>query len=198
MSNAISELHNIMPIANLSSVMEQGIVCHNLAKNLDRSDVSMPQVQSLRDSIRIPNGMTLHQYANLYFHARNPMLYYLCRNQNRGDFLCVLRVSANLLQRDDVIVTDMNASRRFARFRPASEVNMLNLDRIYARYWTHPDNPHDEYLHKGEKCAEVLVPQRVDPRYIFGAYVASQDVKQQMIDTGFPHDVTVNRELFFR
>ena len=29
-------------------------------------------------------------------------------------------------------------------------------------------------IHKSEKCAEVLVPDNVDPQYIIGTYVANQ------------------------
>ena len=65
----IKEFHSIMPIANLKSVMHRGILSHELASRLDHIDVSMSEVQELRDRIRVPNGLMLHQYANLYFHA---------------------------------------------------------------------------------------------------------------------------------
>lgn len=35
----------------------------------------MAEAQERRDRKQVPGGLRLHQYANLYFHARNPMLY---------------------------------------------------------------------------------------------------------------------------
>jgi hypothetical protein len=51
---------------------------------------------------------------------------------------------------------------------------------------------------KVAKCAEVLVPDRVGPEYIQHAYVASDEMKNQMdaLNTGL--DVRVDGHLFFR
>jgi hypothetical protein len=45
---------------------------------------------------------------------------------------------------------------------------------VFAVYWTHPDNKYEEMEHKSIKCAEVLIPNKVEPKYILGAYVANQ------------------------
>ena len=47
-------------------------------------------------------------------------------------------------------------------------------DRLFAQYWTHPGDLYDQDNHKAEKCAEVLVPDRVSKHEtIIGAYVAN-------------------------
>jgi hypothetical protein len=53
-------------------------------------------------------------------------------------------------------------------------LTVINAERVFARYWLHPDDPYEEMSHKSEKCAEVLIPERVDVQFIVGAYVANQ------------------------
>src|SRR5262249_41013857 len=96
-----------------------------------------------------------------------------CRGRN-GE-ICVLQVNAAVLDENGVIVTDRNAASGWRRFLPvASGLSVVSRERVFARYWLHPDDPYDEMSHKSEKCAEVLVPDRVDAQFIVGAYVANQ------------------------
>lgn len=46
MPSRIVELYSIMPIANLSSVMRHGILCHKKAAALEHGDISMATRQS--------------------------------------------------------------------------------------------------------------------------------------------------------
>jgi len=46
----------------------------------------MEDVQEKREQKHVPGGLKLHQYANLYFHARNPMLY---KRKTEINNLCV-------------------------------------------------------------------------------------------------------------
>ncbi|MBI5150384.1 MAG: DUF4433 domain-containing protein [Candidatus Omnitrophica bacterium] len=46
-------------------------------------------------------------------------------------------------------------------------------EEIYASFWL-DDDYWEQERRKGIKCAEILVPERVEPRYIIGAYVANQ------------------------
>jgi hypothetical protein len=86
----VTELHCIMPIGNLVSVMKQGILAHAHAAKLKHHSVALQPVQDKRDKKQVPGGLKLHQYANLYFHARNPMMF---KRRDHASDLCVLRVS---------------------------------------------------------------------------------------------------------
>lgn len=112
--------------------------------------------------------------------------------------ICVLRIDPTVLDRPGVIVTDRNAASAWARFWPvAAGLPNISRERLFARYWKHPDDPYDEMSHKSEKCAEVLVPDRVEVRLIIGAYAANQIVPQafQQLNMGLP--VQIRAELFF-
>lgn len=74
---------------------------------------------------------------------------------------------------------------------------MIERERVFARYWTHPNDFYEERKHKAEKCAEVLVPDRVDVRFIVGAYVANQVVLQEFQRLNSQLPVSIRGDMFF-
>lgn len=156
-----------MPIGNIASVLRYGILSHERASRLVHRSVAMQAVQDKRDRKVVPGGQRLHRYANQYFHARNPML-----SARRYEDVRVLRVSVSVLTLSGTIVTDQNAASDYVRFSSPSQCNGLDFDDIYARDWRHPDDQLRQWRHKSRKCAEVLVPGRVDPSALTGAMVA--------------------------
>ena len=66
----------------------------------------------------------------------------------------------------------------------------------FAENWTHPD-PIEYYRRKAAKCAEVLVPDRVDPAFLMGAYVSYQQSLGRLSGLVPGLAVTVNPHLFF-
>jgi hypothetical protein len=118
----------------------------------------------------VPGGRPLHDYTNLYINARNPMMF---KRKEINAELCVLRVSPAVLDLDGVVVTDMNAARDIARFRPAATgLAFVDRELVFAEDWRHPGDRLAYERHQGIMCAEVLVPDRVDANFIFGAYVS--------------------------
>ena len=71
----LSELHFICRIENLPSILELGILSHKRAAAIEHRSFAMPEVQSRRATVRVPDGTRygrpLHEYANLYIHARH-------------------------------------------------------------------------------------------------------------------------------
>ena len=109
----LTELHCIMPMANLVSVMTHGILSYDRAAKLQHHSVALQPVQDKRDQKTVPGGLKLHQYANLYLHARNPMMF---KRQADAPNLCVLRVSRQVLDLAGVVITDQNAASGYVRF----------------------------------------------------------------------------------
>jgi hypothetical protein len=163
-----------MPIANLRSVMALGILSYERASKLPHHSVALQPVQDKRDQKQVPGGLKLHQYANLYFHARNPMMF---KRLAEAPNLCVLRVSTRVLELQGTVISDQNAASDWVRFLHPLQWQVLDFNAIYAMDWRHPGNPAAFYRHKSQKCAEVLVPQRVEPRYLSSAYVADDAAK---------------------
>lgn len=193
--NDITELHFIAPIANVPSILRHGILSHKQADRLAHDSVAMPEVQERRKNKLIPGARRLHEYANLYFDAHNPML---SKRRVQNDAICVLRVDCAVLDLPGVIIADRNAASDWVRFFPADQgISALDQDLLFAQYWTHPGNRFEEMSHKSKKCAEVLAPDRVEPRFIVGAYVANQTALAafQGLKTGL--SMTIKGDMFF-
>ena len=121
----------------------------------------------------------------------------LYKRLDKRDQLCVLSVSTDVLDLDGVVVTDGNASSDYISFRSApGGLEIVNKELAFAEFWTDPD-PIVKYRKSAAKCAEVLVPDRVDPRYLRRAYVWREDVCARLRADAGALQVTVNRHLFF-
>ena len=106
-------IYNIQPISNIPSVISQGILSYNRAVVLEHVSIAMSDVQNRRNDVTIPQGGPLHSYANAYFDPRNPMMY---KRQNMADSLCVLAISASVLDFAGTISSDGNAASQYSRF----------------------------------------------------------------------------------
>jgi len=191
----VTELHCIMPMANLPSVMERGILSYERTAKLPHHSVALQPVQEKRDQKHVPGGLRLHQYANLYFHARNPMMF---KRRPEAPNLCVLRVSTQVLELEGTVISDQNAASDYVRFLHPRQWRALDFDAIYAMDWRHPNNPAAYFRHSSQKCAEVLVPQRVEAQFLTGAYVVDEAAKKRLENLGLALPVATNPVLFFR
>jgi hypothetical protein len=144
--------------------------------------------------MHVPGALKLHQYANLYFHARNPMLY---KRKESAATLCVLRVSTEIRHIEGVVMTDRNASSNYVRFLHPTQEGLLDYDAIFATDWRHP-NQFEYFARKSKKCAEILVPHRIEPRFLIGAYAVDEIVAARLKAAGFGPPVTVDPVMFFR
>ncbi|RJQ46556.1 MAG: DUF4433 domain-containing protein [Nitrospiraceae bacterium] len=195
----LQELHYITPIENINSILKAGILSHNKVKRIPHKSVAMDEIQERRKKVAVPGGRPLHHYVNLYFHARNPMMF---KRKDSHKELCVIRVSKDLMKLIDVVVTDGNASSDYVRFASSHNgLDMINKELVFARYWNH-DDPIEKFRHAVTKCAEVLVPDKVTTNFIIGTYVSCEESKTRLydiIETFEPaFSITVNPDLFFQ
>jgi len=137
----------------------------------------MQEIQDRRAVTRVPGGLPLHDYVNLFFDARNVMMW--VRKAHHAD-LCVLVVRPDVLDLEGVVVTDGNASSVYTRFfAPAAGLRALDPNLVYAEDWTHPDQI-EQHRRRSARSAEVLVPHRVPPEFITGVCV-SGDASEQTV-----------------
>jgi len=191
----LTELHYITPIANVPSILRLGILSHNRAKRVPHESVAMNEIQDRRARVTVPGGRKLHDYANLYICARNPMMY---KRHAQHQSLCVLRITPNVINIAGAVITDGNASGDYVRFSAAPKgLAIVDRDWTFADDWRDPDQI-QYFRKKAAKCAEVLVPDKVKPNYIAGVYVSCQNAMNQfqMLSTGL--SVEINSHLFFR
>lgn len=172
-------LYNIMPIANLPSVFKYGVLSNNeMQKKNFYISVADPEVQAIREGVTVPNKLSLHSYANLYFDAHNPML---SRLRPRNNELCVLGIDISILNEPGVVLSDMNAARSMVAFYDVKNgIKMIEFEKVFQHYWTSPDAL-EEYFNKGIKCAEILIPNRVRPSFIKKIFVINESVKNKIL-----------------
>jgi hypothetical protein len=191
----LRELHYITPISNVGSICQQGILSHNRVASVPHRSVAAEVIQDRRAQVRVPKGRPLHDYANLYICARNPMMY---KRKSGHPELCVLRVSPGVLDLPGTVIADGNASSEYVLFAPApSGLRHVDRDRTFAEYWTSQD-PVEYYRRKSAKCAEVLVPDRVEPQYLLGGYVSSKAGIRLLAGTCIAAGVVVDPGVFFQ
>ncbi|HEU5378881.1 MAG TPA: DUF4433 domain-containing protein [Ktedonobacteraceae bacterium] len=157
----------------------------------------MQAVQDRRTDKIVPgtNNRSLHDYANVYICAKNPMMY---KRKDGHTEICVLRISPTILDINGVIVTDRNAAASIARFLPArTGLAFLDRELIFADDWRHPGDERAYLNHRSIKCAEVLVPGRIPPSYIFGAYVSCTRSQTELSRISSDLKIMRHPQLFF-
>jgi hypothetical protein len=193
----VTELQYITALANIASILERGIVCHADAAGLDHVSVASRDVQARRAVRRIPGGLRLHQYANLYFNARNAMLFKIIRDYDVSrrvppEELAILRISPSVLDLAGVVVTDINAAADIEpRWHTVGEgLRVLDHAEIHAERWR-------DRRHMQRMMAEVLVPRSISPVLIGGAYVISDEVATVMSQVAPTLATEVKPYMFF-
>jgi hypothetical protein len=191
----LKELHYITPIPNVPSILRLGILSHVRAQRVEHESVAMEEIQDRRAKVNVPGGRKLHEYVNLYICARNPMMY---KRQAQHQELCVLRITPEIINLTGVVITDGNASGDYVRFGAAPRsLSIVNREWTFADDWRDPDQI-QYFRKKAAKCAEVLVPDKVKPDYIMGAYVSCQQAVAVFEASCKGISVSINSHLFFR
>ena len=193
------ELGYIVPFATVPSILQHGILSHTRAAKFEHEDIALADVQDKRSKVIVPTpngGRRLHDFANVYVNARNPMLLKKSAIHYRT---AVLRVSANVLDIPGAVVTDMNAGSNYVHFSAAPDgLSIVDYDRTSAEWWTKHANQRDIWRHSAQMCAEVLVPNVIPAIHVTGAFVVNEAAAQALRELvpGLP--VSVNQHLFFK
>jgi hypothetical protein len=191
------ELHYITPIANITSIVKLGILSHSEVqrRNIKSTSVAAEVIQERRKSKVVPGAKPLHEYVNLYICARNPMMY--MRSSHHTD-LCVLRINSSVLSLPGVIIADGNAASDYTSFWPSpSGLAKVDRDTVFAKWWTDP-NQFVAWENKRVKCAEVLVPEKLDARFIIGAYVFCEESESKLKSLAPNFPIIIDPHMFFK
>jgi len=189
-------LYNIMHLDNIPSIIQQGILCYKLAAPLEHKSLALEEVQTRRENKHIPQGKKLHDYANLYFNPRNPMMYKI---RARYAELCVLAIDAQVLKLPGVVVSDMNAARDMCKFLdPEAALESLDFKSIYLRVWYNPDDAFETDRLRGILCPEALIPEKVPYEYVLSAYVADLKTGEKLRSLMFTKQIICDPDMFFK
>lgn len=187
-------LYNIQAIDNIPSIMRRGLLSNERAQRVTHTSIAMNEVQERRDNVKIPNGLKLHQYANVYFDPHNSML---SARRSQNENICILKIDYQILDIPGVIISDRNASSDYASFySPEMGMNLIDFDLVYARYWIDEDY-FEQMRKKSIKCAEVLVPHVIPYDYVICAAVINEVAAEKLQNVGFDKQIQMEPRIFF-
>lgn len=187
-------LYNIQAIDNIPSIMQRGLLSNERAQRVTHTSIAMNEVQERRDNVKIPNGLKLHQYANVYFDPHNPML---SARRSQNENICILKIDYRILDIPGVIISDRNASSDYASFySPEMGMDLIDFDLVYARYWIDEDY-FEQMRKKSIKCAEVLVPYVIPYDYVICAAVVNEVAVEKLQNVGFDKQIQMEPRVFF-
>ncbi|MCX7680843.1 MAG: DUF4433 domain-containing protein, partial [Anaerolineae bacterium] len=175
----IQNLYYIAPVENLPSILEKGILSHAEVERRHIASTSIydAHIVASRKQRTTPDGKSLWEFANLYFQARNPMLYRVVREGKSRDIV-VLAVRPQVLELPCYISIGNAAS-------PTSEVlpKEEGLQKLCSREiwsviqseWWRPEDGSKRII-----MSECLVYGAVPPDFIHTVYVASHQTAEQV------------------
>jgi len=169
--SSIRQLYYITHVDNIGSILETGILSHEIIekKDIPYQAIYDKEIVSRRKNINAPNGKNLWSFSNLYFNARNPMMYRLRCEKNIED-IALLGISPYVLNLPNVILTDGNAACDVTEFLTNNETTVKRIfKKTQVRYWS-PYNGSKRRI-----MAECLVPEMISPGYIISVYVPTYD-----------------------
>ena len=79
----------------------------------------------------------------------------------------------------------------------ASILESIDYELVFAESWDRLADRAKEQSHMAIKCAEVLVPVRVAPDYVLGAYVSGAIGRARLAKVAPSLEATINADLFF-
>jgi ssDNA thymidine ADP-ribosyltransferase, DarT len=192
----VKELYYLAPIQSVPSILEHGILSHNRAAKLPHVDISMAVIQDRRAKKSVPGGLRLHDYANLYFNARNKMM---SKKRPEHDRICVLCVSPEVLHLPGAVVADQNASSDYALFlQSPAGLQKLHEQEVFVRSWKCAGDQIREWILGSIVCAELLIPHRVDPTFIQRAYVLDSSAARTFTAMQTRVECRPNADMFLR
>lgn len=174
----IKSLYYITHRDNVSSILKHGILSHSSIHDqaLPYEAIYDSNIVSNRQEKLTPNGQSLWQFANVYFQARNPMMYRVAHEKSVND-LAIIGVNNSILNLPNIFITDGNAANTVTNFYTPKEgiaalAETWNI--ITGEWWNSTDGS------KRKIMAECLVPTHIPSEYIHTIYVANQNAADKL------------------
>lgn len=182
----LKELYYITHIDNIPSILERGILSHERieSEGIQYTPIYDLEIVKSRQEKKAPNGKSLWSFANLFFQARNPMLYRV--NCEKGvENIAIIGVNRVLFSRSDSFVSTGNAAHhkskilsqptRLDRSNPDRKEFFRVLKEISKMVWWN-----EGFDAKRRIMAECLILDEIPPEYIQSIYVANHDIAKKV------------------
>jgi hypothetical protein len=176
-------LHYLAPIKNVPSIITFGILSYNKIQSYKKSypdfnnlttSIADPFVNSRRHYRILSSGRSLHDYVPLYFATHTPMQYVISirdKKLSQHELVFIEVDTKKVLNLPGIFTTDGNAASSETQFFAGnSGLEYIDWKIVNTRECSSPE-------YKRKKCAEVLIPECVEPELFVRICVYSEDMK---------------------
>ncbi|SMN10900.1 ADP-ribose 1''-phosphate phophatase related protein [uncultured Candidatus Thioglobus sp.] len=195
----INNLYYICHIDNLQSILENGLLSHNKIQTLSPKIIYDESIISRRKDIK-PNpekNETLWDFSNLYFNARNAMLYRVIHEQDLKNIV-IIQFNKSVLdyaKRCNGYISIGNAAHSESYFSEITK-GLKDLKKIWSfwnkEYWSESDGS------KRLMMSELIVQDKIPEDFIDSIYVASEAIGNKIKElTNFSNIIT-EPNMFFQ
>lgn len=183
-------LYHMVSIDNLKDILKLGLLSKEEVtnKSLLKVDISNKKVNNLRERPNPLDQRNIHSFVPLYINPKNPMQYYLNKNNTMKDCI-IIKVTPKVLLHKDALITDGNAASKITQFYDSIEkVNETTWQVLNGRYWVNfPDG-------KRKMCSEVLVHKKIEQFYLESIVLKNTVLLPRLLKL-FPNHYGVNIEI---
>jgi O-acetyl-ADP-ribose deacetylase (regulator of RNase III) len=198
MGRYIKELYYITHYNNVPSILKHGILCHQAIEEggIPFTPIYNKEIVSRRAQRLVSRGKNLWAFANLYFQARNPMLYKVVHDKPLNEIV-VLGIRRDVMDLEGTFIADGNAANSPTTIIPHPKLTKAQWTEItnntQREWWNQEDGS------KRKIMAECLVPERISPDYIDTIYIPNLDVKENL-ESILPIEIPVvpEADMFFQ
>jgi O-acetyl-ADP-ribose deacetylase (regulator of RNase III) len=167
------ELYYITHVDNLKSIVANGIFSHSMIErnHVQYTPIYNKQIVANRKDKKTPDGHSLWEFANLYFQARNPMMFKVLV-ENPLQKIAVVAVKKSIIERA-AYFTDGNAASLETEIHPIDRFRKYEqsiLKQVDTDWWNTFDGS------KRRIMAEILVPDVVPTEYIDSVFVGRSEM----------------------
>ena len=191
------EFYYITHIDNLESILHHGILSrskrHSLLNKIRFSSAKSIHNEDIiqRRKNKAFKNKSLWDYANVYFQARNPMLYTVI-DKFKAENIVVLQINSDIIQGNNIGIADGNAAVENTQiFEDKNQgLNALKSEQFEKEYWNESD--------KRPLMAELLVYECIPKEKIIGIYTVNEKTAKKIrSDIVGPLNIIPNRKMFF-
>ena len=123
----------------------------------------------------------------------------MSKKRPEHDRICVLCISPEVLHLPGAVIADQNASSGYALFLPSPVgLQKLHKEEVFVRSWKCDDDQIREWRLGSIVCAELLIPHRVEPRFIQRGYVLDNAAAQTFTALRSHVECCLNADMFLR
>jgi hypothetical protein len=172
-------LYYITHVDNISSMLQKGIFSHERieSEKIPFTRIYDEGIVSNRHTITVPDGRNLWHFANVFFEARNPMLYRVVHEKTEDD-IAILALRPEILERPDIYVTTGNAAHSLSDILYPVEakkyLSEIIKNSVGVEWWNNEDGS------KRKIMAECLVPDMIPSALIQAIYVAKHKIQDKV------------------